>query len=82
MVRRRECTSQQARTRGIRVRGERQEKNSVKTDYTKLQHHLQQCGDIERAGEYHRCDDLGSIEHRQRKVFAAVVAARAISVAA
>jgi len=54
----------------------------VETDYTQLQQHSRRCGDSERASEDHRRDELGSIEHRQRKVFAAVGDTRAVVVAA
>ena len=70
------------RTRGIRVREERQGETVSKLITRNYNMHLQRRGDGERAGKDHRRDDLGSIEHRQCKVFAAVTAAGTVVVAA
>ena len=64
------------------TRGERQEETVTRLITRYYNKHLQRRGDGKCAGEDHRRNDLGSIEHRQCKVFAAAAAARAVVVAA
>jgi len=62
--------------------GERQGETVSRLITRNYNKHLQRRGNGECAGEDHRRDDLGSIEHWQCRVFAAVAIARAVVVAA